>query len=148
MTPATTAAVSRLVILYGIGGLSDVGRHAILAALEQPAVKEIKVVTEYPELLNETNWECGCPGGHTNPAKDHPDKVEVIPVESWKTGNYVDILKQQMNDDTAVVSCLGHRQPGWKYKELKTKGVISAPGNKQVIQAMQAKGVSAVIVFR
>lgn len=53
MMPST--ATRQLVVLYGIGGLSDVGRRAILAALEQPTVKKITVITEYPELLNESN---------------------------------------------------------------------------------------------
>ena len=78
---ATTAA-RKLVVLYGIGGLSDVGRHAILAALEQPSVSKITVITEYPELLDEKNWECNCPGGHTNPATEHPSKVNVVKVDS------------------------------------------------------------------
>lgn len=135
MTPSTA---SRLVVLYGIGGLSDVGRHAILAALEQATVSHVTVITEYPELLNETRWECGCPTPHTNPATDHPDKVQVIGIDSWKTGNHVDVLKEHMKGATAVISCLGHRQPGWINKELKTKGIVAAAGNKQVIEAMLA----------
>jgi hypothetical protein len=52
---------SRLVILYGIGGLSDVGRHALQAALERSEVLHVKVLTQHPELLEESNWNCGCP---------------------------------------------------------------------------------------
>lgn len=147
MTAVTTPA-ARLVILYGIGGLSDVGRHAILAALEQPAVEHITVVTEYPELLNETRWECGCTEPHTNPATAHPDKVTVVPiVDSWKTGNHVELLKEHMKGATAVISCLGHRQPGWINKDLKRRGIVAAPGNKQVIEAMQAtEGLDRAVV--
>ncbi|KAG7340698.1 NADPH-binding protein [Nitzschia inconspicua] len=134
----TLAPASRLVILYGIGGLSDVGRHAILAALEQPAVSHITVVTEYPELLDEKRWECGCKEPHTNPATDHPEKIKVVGIDSWKNGSHVKVLKEHMKDANAVISCLGHRQPGWINKELRKKGIVSAVGNKQVIEAMLA----------
>ena len=53
-TGVAASPSSSLVVLYGIGGLSDVGRHAILAALEQPSVRKITVITEYPELLDES----------------------------------------------------------------------------------------------
>jgi hypothetical protein len=52
----TSAARRSLVVLYGIGGLSDVGRHVILAALEQPSITKVTVITEYPKLLDESNW--------------------------------------------------------------------------------------------
>jgi hypothetical protein len=146
--PHAPVSSSRLVILYGIGGLSDVGRHAILAALEQPTVSHITVITEYPELLNEKRWECGCETPHTNPAIDHPDKVTVVGIDSWKTNNHVELLKTNMNGATAVISCLGHRQPGWINKNLTKKGIIAAVGNKQVIEAMQAtEGLNRAVVI-
>jgi hypothetical protein len=147
MTPSTAAAATRLVVLYGIGGLSDVGRHAILAALEQH-VSKVTVITEYPELLDEQQWECGCTPPHTNPAKEFPDRVEVISLESsWKTTNHVELLKQHMTDANAVISCLGHRQPGYKYPILRKKGIISYKGNIQVIQAMKEMGVERAVVI-
>ena len=142
MTPLSAAGTARgvsLVVLYGIGGLSDVGRHAILAALEQPTVQKVTVITEYPELLDETNWECGCPGGHTNPSKTkHPNgaEVNVIGIDSWNNDQSIKI-QEYFNDATAVISCLGHRQPGWKYPELIKKGIVASAGNKQVIKAME-----------
>ena len=39
MTPSSGDC--KLVFLYGIGGLSDVGRHAILAALEDPSITKL-----------------------------------------------------------------------------------------------------------
>ncbi len=145
MTPASSTA-RRLVVLYGIGGLSDVGRHAILAALEQPSVEKITVITEYPELLDQTNWECSCPGGHTNPAKDHPSKVFVVPIQdnSWKT--HQTNLADHFKGADAVISCLGHRQPGYKYPQLIKKGLIACDGNKQVIRAMKEANVQRVVV--
>jgi hypothetical protein len=141
----STAAVSRLVILYGIGGLSDVGRHAILAALEQPNVEKVTVITEYPELLDESNWECNCKPAHTNPATTHKEKVQVVSIDSWK--NDQPNLEQHFLGAHAVISCLGHRQPGVKHPELIKKGLVAASGNKQVIQAMQKAKVERAVVM-
>ena len=143
MTPS--AAAYRLVVLYGIGGLSDLGRHAILAALEQPSVEHITVVTEYPELLDETQWECNCTGGHTNPSKTHPEKITLVKVKDWKTDNVAE-LTPHFRGATAVISCLGHRQPGVKYPQLIQRGLIAHDGNKQVIRSMQAANVERVVV--
>ena len=158
-----------LVVLYGVGGLSDVGRHAILAALESPYadhVVKVSVVTEYPELLDEQNWECGCVGGHTNPSKDFPDKVNIVPISgSWNDADkdysktvlqplFSDIFstiakqesqqtklmqgQEQEEEEVAVISCLGHRQPGWKYKNLITRGLVANSGSKQLLNAITA----------
>jgi hypothetical protein len=127
----------KLVVLYGIGGLSDIGRHAILAGLEKKNVEHITVITEYPELLDETNWECGCPDGHTNPfnVEEYASKLTMVKIDSWK--NDQPNLSEHFQDADAVISCIGHRQPGWKYKELRTKGLIARDGSKQVIKAMK-----------
>lgn len=127
----------KLVVLYGIGGLSDIGRHAILAGLEKKNVEHITVITEYPELLDETNWECGCSDGHTNPfnVEEYASKLTMVKIDSWK--NDQPNLSVHFQDADAVISCIGHRQPGWKYKELRTKGLIACDGSKQIIKAMQ-----------
>lgn len=137
----------KLVVLYGIGGLSDVGRHAIIAALENPAIDKITVITEYPEKLNEKNWDCNCPGGHTNPFDD-PDaapKLEMVKVDTWK--NEQQNIATHFTGAAGVVSCLGHRQPGWKYPELKTRGLIAYDGSKQVIAAMKEAKVERVVAI-
>lgn len=147
MTPSV--ASKKLVILYGIGGLSDVGRHAILAALEKKElVSKITVITEYPELLNEKQWECGCPGGHTNPFQDtkHASKLEMVQVKDWKTDNQ-HLLAPHFQGADAVISCLGHRQPGWSQPILRKRGIVAHDGNKQVIQAMQASKVERAVVI-
>jgi hypothetical protein len=143
----TPTAGRRLVILYGIGGLSDVGRHAILAALENPLVQKITVITEYPEKLDEKNWECGCPGGHTNPfdEADNASRLDMVKIDTWK--NPQENLVQHFQGADAVVSCLGHRQPGNKYKELINKGLVAYDGNKQVIQAMEEAKVDRAVVL-
>lgn len=149
---STFPVVRRLVILYGIGGLSDVGRHAILAALEQPTIEQITVITEYPELLDVTkHWECSCPGGHSNPAKDHPTRVQLVPLPggtatetAWKIPQPE--LAQHFQGADAVISCLGHRQPGHLHPQLIKKGLIAHDGTKQVLQAMKQANVSRLIL--
>mmetsp|Transcript_23956 Transcript_23956/g.41002 ORF Transcript_23956/g.41002 Transcript_23956/m.41002 type:complete len:266 (+) Transcript_23956:137-934(+) len=140
----------KLVVLYGIGGLSDVGRHAILAALEknEPTIDKITVITEYPEKLDEKNWECNCPGGHTNPFEDPKlaMRLEMVKIDTWKNKDQPN-LSNHFEGASAVVSCLGHRQPGWKYKELIKKGLIAYDGNKQVIVAMEEAKVDRVVTI-
>eukprot|EP00980_Cylindrotheca_fusiformis_P006087 scaffold1311_cov99-Cylindrotheca_fusiformis.AAC.4 len=141
------AARRSLVVLYGIGGLSDVGRHAILAALDHPSAPSVTVITEYPEKLNEKNWDCGCPGGHTNPF-DEPNnasRLKMVKIDAWK--NPQKNLAQHFEGADAVVSCLGHRQPGIKYPELIKRGLVAHDGNKQVIQAMEEAKVERVVVI-
>jgi NAD(P)H-binding len=132
--------MARLVVLYGIGGLSDVGRHAILAALEQPTVEHVTIITEYPDLLSLPNWECGCPEGHTNPCEgEYASKIDLICIDSWEKEQ--PDLEKHFKDATGVISCLGHRQPGVKNKELITRGLVAASGNRQLIQAMKNAGL-------
>lgn len=143
MTPTATRS---LVILYGIGGLSDVGRHAILAALEKPEVSKITVITEYPEKLDEKNWDSY--GDKTNPFNnpEFAPRLKMVKVEdSWKKPQAN--LASHFQGADAVISCLGHRQPGFKYKELIKKGLIAYDGNKQVIQAMQEAKVDRAVVI-
>ena len=143
------AMASKLIILYGIGGLSDVGRHAILAALEHKSVQHITVITEYPEKLNEKNWECNCSpkDGHTNPFNDaeNASRLKMVKIDTWKN-EQVD-LSTHFEGADAVISCLGHRQPGWKYPELKQRGLIAYDGNRQVIKAMKEANVKRVVVI-
>ena len=158
MSPNTmTSSTSdcKLVILYGIGGLSDVGRHAILAALENPSITKITVITEYPEKLDETNWNWSfpsdCPAStpvtNTNPFNDPQlsSRLAMVPIDTWKK-EQLDLTKHFIGA-MGVVSCLGHRQPGWKSKELITRGLIAYDGNKQVIAAMNEAKVTRVVVI-
>ena len=105
-----------------LGGLSDVGRHAILAALENQSIEKITVITEYPEKLDEGNWECNCyPKGHVNPFYHNPgeaSKLQMVKIDTWK--NEQSDLAKHFDGATGVVSCLGHRQPGWKVRNMCT----------------------------
>jgi len=99
----------RLVILYGVGGLSDVGRHAVQAALERPDdVESITVLTQFPEALQEANWKCGCEKPHAF-TDGEKARMKVVTVKSWKDQH--DELKVHFENATAVISCLGNRQP-------------------------------------
>lgn len=71
----------RLVILYGIGGLSDVGRHAVRAALDA-GVSHIKVLTQHPELLELPYWKCSCPEPHTFTDEER-QRFQVVKVDTW-----------------------------------------------------------------
>jgi len=129
------------------GGLSDVGRHAIMAALEKPTINKIVVITEYPELLDLKNWECNCSGGHSNPFNnpDSSSRLEMVKIDTWK--NDQPELAKHFDGAVGVVSCLGHRQPGWKNSDLKKRGLVAHAGNKQVIAAMMASKVDRVVVI-
>ena len=129
------------------GGLSDVGRHAIIAALEKPTINKIVVITEYPELLDLKNWECNCSGGHINPFNnpDSSSRLEMVKIDTWK--NDQPELAKHFDGAVGVVSCLGHRQPGWKNSDLKKRGLVAHAGNKQVIAAMMASKVDRVVVI-
>mmetsp|Transcript_28658 Transcript_28658/g.40954 ORF Transcript_28658/g.40954 Transcript_28658/m.40954 type:complete len:275 (-) Transcript_28658:1297-2121(-) len=141
----STDTSHKLVVLYGIGGLADVGRHAILAGLEKNTVEHITVITEYPDMLDDQNWECGCIDGHTNPFRDeaHSSKLTMVKIDSWK--NEQPNLHEHFHEADAVISCLGHRQPGWKNKDLIKKGLTARDGNRQVIKAMEEANVSRVV---
>jgi NAD(P)H-binding len=119
---------NRLVILYGVGGLSDVGRHAILAALERSDVEHVTVLTQHPELLGqETRWNCGCETPHVISESDQA-RLTIVPVKSWKDDTTS--ITPHFQGATAVISCLGNRQSF-------TGHWVSAAGNEAVIRAMQ-----------
>lgn len=121
-----------LAVLYGKGGLGDVGRHAVLAALERDDVTTVKVLSQYPETLNETNWKCACPGGHELTAEQRK-RLEIVPVKNnWKD------ISGHFKDVTSIVSCLGTRQPF-------LGGRCATAGSKAVVEAMKAHNISRVV---
>lgn len=134
---------SSLVILYGVGGLSDVGRHAVLAALDA-GVESIRVLTQHPELLELPNWKCSCPTPHSFTEAERR-RIRVVPVKDWQDEDeYQTSLQQHFRGADAVVSCLGNRQPGLFEPELK-QGWVAAAGNAMAIRAMQQHGVQRVV---
>jgi hypothetical protein len=130
-------AAARLVILHGSGGLSDVGRHAVQVALDSAlfSVENVVVLTRNPELLQEPNWKCGCLEPHSF-SDEQKARLTVVSVDSWET----DKTDQYFEGATAVVACLGNRQPfigGWD----------SHQGNLAVIRAMKKHKVQRVVVM-
>lgn len=127
---------SRLVVLYGVGGLSDIGRHAVQAALERADVESIVVLTQQPELLQESNWNCGCEERPHEFSEADKKRLTVVPVKSWKT----DDLVPHFAGATGVVSCLGNRQPF-------TGAWVSNQGNAAVIRAMKDANIKRAVVI-
>jgi len=142
MNPKTSA--TRLVILYGHGGLSDVGRHAVQVAVEKMKQKEIHgsitVLTRYPKLLEETNWMCGCPTPHGFSAEEHK-LFQLVHVKDWSDEN----LSTHFKDATAVISCLGNRQP--TFMNVKQDSWEAYVGNQMVIRAMKEHSVKRAVVM-
>ena len=122
-----------LAILYGKGGLGDVGRHAILAALERNDVASVKVFSQHPETLEEENYKCGCLKAHSFTVEQRK-RIEIIPVKN----NWKDDLSAHFEGVTAVVSCLGTRQPflGGRY---------ATAGSMAVKKAMETHDISRVV---
>jgi len=126
----------RLVILYGsVGGLSDVGRHCVQAALEYGPNTTCAVLTQDPKLLlEETNWKCGCPEPHGFTDAERK-RISIVQVGgSWRDAD----LAPHLAGATAVIVCVGNRQPfigGWD----------AHAASQAVIKAMsdQSSGASA-----
>ena len=117
-----------------------------MAALERDDVRNVTVITEYPEKLNESNWNCGCIGGHTtNPFDDpmHASRLTMVAIDDDWTG----YLSKHFAGTHSVVSCLGHRQPGWKHPELISRRLISTRGNARVIDAMAKCDIRRVVAI-
>lgn len=138
---STTTDKATLAILYSKGGLGDVGRHAILAALERDDVGAVRVFTQHPEMIQEVppekkNWNCGCPETHVL-TKEQLDKIEIIPVdEHWRVKD----LSPHFEGVTAVVSCLGNRQ-------MFIGDRVAGEGSKVLVAAMGAKNVKRVVAM-
>ena len=138
------AMKARLVILYGVGGLSDVGRHAVQVAVEKKKlnkeVDQITVLTRYPELLDETNWNCGCPEPHG--FSDEEKKLfKLVHVKDWSDK----ALTSHFAGATTVISCVGNRQP--TMMGVKPDSWESLDGNSLVMNAMKEHSIPRAVVI-
>lgn len=128
-----------LVILYGsVGGLSDVGRHAVQACLEIPNTS-CTVLTEQPELLEEKNWNCGCTEPHGTFSESDKQRMKIVRINSWNVDEE-DLAQYFESNTVGVVSCVGNRQPfigGWDASAATSK----------VIKAMKEKKVQRLVVM-
>ncbi|KAL3807345.1 hypothetical protein ACHAXA_011169 [Cyclostephanos tholiformis] len=102
-------------------------------------------------LYGIADWDCGCIGGHTNPFDDpaHATRLHMIKIDdAWvgDVGGSSGTLAAHFEGASGVISCLGHRQPGWKYPELIRRGLISHVGNARAIEAMQIANVNRAVV--
>lgn len=122
----------RLVILYGIGGLSDVGRHVLQAALDKPNVS-CTVLTKHPELLEESNWKCGCTEPH-DVSSFPKDRFSVVKVDSWDT----ETISDHFRGASAVIQCLGNRQ-------VMVGENDAAKGSEAVIASMKKHGIERAV---
>ena len=126
--PFAMVGSHRLVVLYGLGGLSDVGRHAILAALERDDVEHVTILTRHPQLIEpDAQWNCAC----SSPEQPHmvsdadQSRMTIVPVQSWKDDNIVSHFQRA----TAVITALGNRQPFFGHND-------AAEGNDAVLHAI------------
>jgi hypothetical protein len=140
----------RLVILYGKGGLSDVGRHAIQVAVDQwrdlgpndqkqsgkkegnssRQVEDVVVLTKHPDLLREgANWNCGCPAGAhdatTVDALSRSPRFRLVAVADWKDPD----LRRHFGDDDDA----GAGAQRLAAATTGTAAVISCLGNRQTV---------------
>ncbi|GKY94516.1 hypothetical protein MPSEU_000417500 [Mayamaea pseudoterrestris] len=125
---------AHLVILYGFGGLSDVGRHAVVAALERSKdeISKITVLTKHPKLLDESNWNCACVGGHGALTEEQRERVNVVALD-----DYSDIATH-IQGATAVVSCLGNRQPFFGFRD-------ACEGTTALLEAMRSNKIKRLV---
>lgn len=130
----------KVVVLFGLGGLSDVGRHAVQVAMEQENCS-VTVLTQHPELLDEPNWKCGCPEPHAFD-DEQKKRMKLVPVDKW-TGDKS--LQGHFKDADAVISCLGNRQP--TFMDIPTSSWCAHEGNEMVISAMKKHSVRRVVVM-
>jgi NAD(P)H-binding len=126
---ANKAAGAVLCILYSSGGLPDVGRHAVRAALDYAGFEgKIRVLAMDPHetLLKQTNWNCACPGGHTFTPQEL-ERLELRQVDVTK-----DDLVPHLDNVKYVISALGNRQ-------ILYGDRVGAKGTERLVQAMQAQ---------
>lgn len=134
----------QLVVLYGRGGLSDVGRHAVQVALQETKTKSyscsVTVLTPHPELLEEPNWNCGCPEPHVI-SDDHKKNMKMVAVQDWDDEKLVD----HFQGCDAVISCLGNRQP--TFMDVPQTSWCAHQGNEMVIRAMKTHNIERAVVM-
>jgi saccharopine dehydrogenase-like NADP-dependent oxidoreductase len=96
----------KVVVLFSKGGLGDVGRHAVRAALDRtdPKIDQITVLSQHIETLNEENWKCGCTTPHKF-TEDEMKRLTIVQIDSWDEK----VLSKHFEGASAVISCLGNR---------------------------------------
>ena len=117
-------------VIYSSGGIGDVGRHAVRAALDQ-FEGNVRVLTQSPESLDEENWNCSCkPHTFTDAERQ---RLEVIAVDVTK-----DDLTPHMTNVGTIVSALGNRQPWYGHR-------VGKAGTENLVKAMEASKIDQVV---
>jgi len=128
----------KLVILYSMGGLGDVGRHAVRAALERPGeIKEIKVLSQHTETLEDENWNCACPSLSPHIfTNEERERLDIVKIDSWED----DSLLSHFEGADAVITCLGNRQ-------MTLGDRVGGEGSRMVVNAMNHHKISRAVVM-
>ena len=117
-------------IIYSSGGIGDVGRHAVRAALDQ-FTGNVRVLTQSPESLEKENWNCSCkPHTFTDTERQ---RLEVIAIDVTK-----DDLTPYMTNVGTVISALGNRQPWYGH-------YVGKAGTENLVKAMEAYNIYRVV---
>ena len=123
-----------LCILYSKGGIADVGRHSVRAALDATTSVEIRVLTEDPKtLLDETNWNCGCKS-HTF-TEAELKRLDVRTVDVTK-----DDLHPHLENVGGVISALGNRQIYYGHN-------VGTQGTQNLVKAMEARQIQRLVAI-
>jgi hypothetical protein len=123
-----------LCILYSKGGIADVGRHSVRAALDATSSVVIRVLTEDPKtLLEETNWNCGC-DSHTF-SEEELKRLDIRTVDITK-----DDLQPHLDNVGGVISALGNRQLYYGHN-------VGTQGTQNLVNAMEARKIPRLVAI-
>jgi len=126
-----------LAVFFSRGGLGDVGRHAVRAALDLgPEVSKVVVISPEPSTLEEERWACGCSEKHSF-TEEERERMEVIKSDVEK-----DDLMQKLQGVDAIVSCLGNRQ-----FFLGRKSRVGKRGTRNIVNACNELNINRVVVM-
>lgn len=140
----------KLVVLFSKGGLGDVGRHAVRAALDRgpDVVEHVTVISQHTESLlkadEDNNWNCGCVNEnrpHTF-TDDEKDRMTIVSVDSFDNDDSDNnaVFISHFEGAGAVISCLGNRQ-------INLGDRVGGAGSRLVVKAMNKKKIERVVVI-
>jgi hypothetical protein len=125
----------KLVVLFSKGGLGDVGRHAVRAALDRSdEIGHVTVLSQHTDTLQEENWNCGCTAPHKF-TDEEKKRLKIVQVDSWDDG-----LSSHFEGASAVISCLGNRQ-------MTLGDRVGGEGSHMVVKAMNQHKIQRAVVM-
>jgi nucleoside-diphosphate-sugar epimerase len=124
----------KLVVLFSKGGLGDVGRHAVRAALDRSDdIEHVTVLSQHADSLQDENWNCGCTSPHKF-TEAEKKRLTIVQVDSW------DGLSSHFEGASAVISCLGNRQ-------MTLGDRVGGEGSRMVVKAMNQHKIQRAVVM-